>query len=98
MERVIVAPGTLDLERRAAFRRRAEDALDRLPDGATLVVDLAATRGVDSAGLGVLVVVQRRAAARRQTVRLANVGEELRSLLVLSRLADLFAMESGGSA
>ena len=98
MERVIAAPGMLDLERRTAFRRRAEDTIDRLPEGGTLIVDLAATRDVDSAGLGVLIVVQRRAAVRGQTVRLVNVGDELRSLLTLSRLADLFEMESGGHA
>lgn len=97
MHRFISAPDVLDLERRAAFRRTVEDALARLPEGGTLIVDLARTRAVDSAGLGALVVIQRRAAARQQTVRLVNVTDELRSLLTLSRLADLFDMETGGA-
>ena len=98
MEQVVVAPTALDLEGRAGFRRRAQEALDRMPEGATLVVDLGATRAVDSAGLGALIVVQRRAATRRQSVRLVRVSDELRSLLTLSRLSDLFDMRPAGPA
>jgi anti-anti-sigma regulatory factor len=50
---------------------------------------------VDSAGLGALMLVQRRAAERKQVVVLRNVNEELRFLLVLTKLDDLFQLESG---
>jgi ABC-type transporter Mla MlaB component len=39
-------------------------------------------------------LVQRRAAERRQTVILRNANEELRFLLALTRLDDLFLLES----
>jgi anti-anti-sigma regulatory factor len=58
-----------------------------------LVIDLGATREVDSAGLGALVMVQRHAADRRQQVVLRSVGPELEYLLVLTKLDDLFLFE-----
>jgi anti-anti-sigma regulatory factor len=59
-----------------------------------LVIDLGATREVDSAGLGALVLVQRHAAERRQQVVLRGVGPELEYLLVLTKLDDLFQFEA----
>jgi hypothetical protein len=38
-------------------------------------------------------LVQRRAAERRQIVALRNVNDEIRFLLVLTKLVDLFEME-----
>jgi anti-anti-sigma regulatory factor len=60
-----------------------------------LVIDLGATREVDSAGLGALVWIQRHAADRRQQVVLRGVGPELEYLLVLTKLDDLFLFEGG---
>jgi anti-anti-sigma regulatory factor len=66
-----------------------------MPEGAgRLVIDLARTRQVDSAGLGALMLIQRRAAERRQVVVLRNASEEIRFLLVLTKLDDLFQLES----
>ena len=59
------------------------------------VIDLGLTRHIDSAGLGALMLIQRRAAERRQTVVLRNPSEEIRFLLVLTKLYDLFLIESG---
>jgi anti-anti-sigma factor len=96
-ERVLAAPEELGLESRTAFRRAAVELLDQLPPGeGRLVIDLSATRQVDSAGLGALMLIQRRAAERRLTVCLRNANEELRFLLVLTKLDDLFELESGG--
>jgi hypothetical protein len=39
-------------------------------------------------------LIQRRAAERRQTVTLRNVSDEIRFLLVLTKLDDLFQLES----
>jgi anti-anti-sigma factor len=59
-----------------------------------LVIDLGATREVDSSGLGALVLIQRHAAERRQQVVLRGVGPELEYLLVLTKLDDLFQFEA----
>jgi len=93
-ERVLAAPEALGLETRSGFRRTASQTLDELPERTgRLVIDLSATRAVDSAGLGALMLIQRRAADRRQTVCLRGANEELRFLLVLTKLDDLFELE-----
>ena len=98
MEKTIAAPERLDLESRTVFRRAAGEVLDLLAEGAgRLVMDLSGTRSVDSAGLGALMLIQRKAAERRQTVCLRGANEELRFLLVLTKLDDLFELETGVS-
>jgi anti-anti-sigma regulatory factor len=95
-EKVLAAPEKLGLDSRTTFRRSAGDLLEGLPEGAgRLVIDLSSTRQVDSAGLGALMLIQRRAAERRQTVCLRGANEELRFLLVLTKLDDLFELEGG---
>jgi len=95
-EKVLGAPEALSLETRTAFRRAATELLEQLEEGAgRLVIDLSATRQVDSAGLGALMLIQRKAAERRQIVCLRGANEELRFLLVLTKLDDLFELESG---
>jgi len=94
--KVLAAPEKLGLESRTVFRRAASDLLEDLPEGAgRLVIDLSGTRHVDSAGLGALMLIQRRAAERRQVVCLRGANEELRFLLVLTKLDDLFELEGG---
>jgi len=89
-----VAPAHLGLDSRADFRRAGLEALDAMPEGdGALVVDLSATRLIDSAGLGALVLVRQHAAGRRQVVRLRGVNEEIRMLLALTRLEDQFQLE-----
>lgn len=94
VQRVITAPAVLGLSTREEFRLAANDLMDELPEGTgQLVIDLAATRDVDSSGLSTLVLLQRRAAERRLGVLLRAVGAELEYLLVLTKLDDLFAFE-----
>jgi anti-anti-sigma factor len=88
------APEHLGLETRSSFRQEALGVLDRLPDGGRLIVNLDATRSVDSAGLGVLMLIQRRAAERNQSVVLRQPNDELRFLLVLTKLDDLFEVQA----
>jgi len=96
VERVLAAPEELSLESRTGFRRAAGDLLDQLPEGAgRLIIDLSATRTVDSAGLGALMLIQRKAAERRSSVCLRGANEEMRFLLVLTKLDDLFELENG---
>jgi len=95
-ERAMAAPETLGLDTRVEIRKAAIRLLEEMPEGSgRLVIDLASTRQVDSAGLGALMLIQRRAAERRQVVVLRNLNEEIRFLLVLTKLDDLFQLESG---
>ena len=78
--------------------RAATELLEQLPEGAgRLVIELSGTRAVDSAGLGALMLIQRKASERRLTVCLRGANDELRFLLVLTKLDDLFELESGAS-
>jgi len=89
------APVTLGLDTRTDFRHEAMALLDQLPEGSgRLRIDLTGTRSVDSAGLGALMLVQRYAAERRQGVVLVGPSDELRYLLTLTKLDDLFQIES----
>jgi anti-anti-sigma factor len=92
----MMAPETLGLDTRVEVRKSAIKLLEEMPEGVgRLIIDLARTRHVDSAGLGALMLIQRRAAERRQTVCLRGANEELRFLLVLTKLDDLFELEGG---
>src|SRR6266571_1269743 len=82
-EKMLAAPEALNLDTRTTFRRAA--------------IELSGTRAVDSAGLGALMLIQRKASERRLTVCLRGANDELRFLLVLTKLDDLFELESGAS-
>jgi anti-anti-sigma factor len=92
--RDLVAPQRLGLDTRVEFRKAAVQALEALPEGTgRLGIDLSNTRQVDSAGLGVLMLIQRRAAERRQVVVLRHPNDEIRFLLAITKLAELFTIE-----
>ena len=92
--RVIDAPALLGLATRDDFRQAANQLLGELAVGeGELVIDLGATREVDSSGLGALILIQRHAMDRRLAVVLRGVGPELEYLLVLTKLDDLFQFE-----
>src|SRR4026208_2593743 len=89
----MAAPAHLGLESRTEFRQTAVTLLEELRERTgRLIIDLSGTRQVDSAGLGALMLVQRRASERRQVVVLRNANDELRFLLVLTKLDDLFQL------
>jgi anti-anti-sigma factor len=93
---VVRAPEALDRDHRAAFRLDALAEVEATSAGATgrrIVVDLSRTTRVDSAGLGALIMLQQRASELRHTVCLRGASEELRFLLVLTRLDDRFEFE-----
>jgi anti-anti-sigma factor len=94
VERGLAAPEILGLDTRVEIRRVAAQLLEGMPEGTgRLVIDLTNTREVDSAGLGALMLIQRMAAERRQVVALRNPSEEVRFLLALTKLQDLFIIE-----
>jgi anti-anti-sigma factor len=96
VERGLSAPDTLGLETRVQIRKAAFQLLEEMPEGTgRLVIELGRTRHIDSAGLGALMLIQRRAAERRQVVVLRNPSEEIRFLLVLTKLFELFQVEAG---
>ena len=98
-ELVVHAPSFLGTDSRSAFY---DDALAQLTalaakapaGGARLVIDLSRTSGIDSMGLSTLVLIQLLAAERRQTVALRGASEEVRFLLLMTRLEDRFDIES----
>jgi anti-anti-sigma factor len=96
VERALTAPESLGLETRVAIRQAAEQLLEEMQDGVgRLIIDLTYTRAIDSAGLGALMLIQRIAAEHRHVVVLRNPSEEVRFLLTLTKLYDLFLVEAG---
>ena len=91
--RTIQAPEALGLDTRLEFRESVTRELKALPDGAALTIDLSQTARVDSAGLSALMLVQRHASDRSQRIILKDPSEELRFLLALTLMTDLFEME-----
>ncbi len=94
MKRItIVAPTVLDSGSRSPFYEAALASLDSLgtdEPGGRLVVDMRRTDRVDSSGLSTLVLLQVRAAERKHTVALLGASEEIRFLLLMTRLEDHF--------
>lgn len=87
----------LGAQTRTVFRDEALAALARLDDaapGGRLVIDMARTQRLDSSGLGTLVMLQLRAAERKHGVILRGASEEIRFLLLMTRLEDRFTVES----
>jgi anti-sigma B factor antagonist len=97
-ERGMLAPETLGLDTRVEVRKVATQLLEEMPEGVgRLVIDLSRTRHVDSAGLGALMLIQRKAAERRQLIVLRNLTDEIRFMLVLTKLDDLFQLETAAA-
>ena len=98
-EHVLAAPERLDLEQAEAFRSAAVALLDSLGEApGRLVVDLAATQRIDSAGLRALILVRRRAAQEDTPVCLRGVSEATRDVLTLAKMEHLFEIEDGAPA
>ncbi len=88
----MIAPEKLTSETRLDFRRAALEALeqaDRLELNA-VELDLSATTEMDASGLGVLILLQKRAREKGKTVRLLRVPNAVEQLLDATRLNSLF--------
>jgi ABC-type transporter Mla MlaB component len=91
----VIAPVHLGAQTRSVFRDEAIAALSRLEQsaaGSKLVIDMSLTQRLDSAGLGTLVMLQLRAAERKQSVELRGASEEIRFLLLMTKLEDRFVI------
>ena len=88
---VVVAPERLISSTRAEFRAHALIHLDRLrADDGALVIDLGHTVELDASGLGILVLLQKRAKERGLSTSLRRAPERVRNLLKLTMLEFLF--------
>jgi anti-anti-sigma factor len=92
---VLHAPERLVSEHRLDFRR---DALERLTKAAAggarrITIDLGDTREVDASGLGVLVLLQKRARENTLATCLTRTPASVRQLLRLTQLESLFEFE-----
>lgn len=92
---ILTTPERLVTETRIDFRRSALEHVERAVQDAVprIYVDLSATKEIDASGLGVLVLLQKRARERMIATRLLKPGPTVRSMLTLTRLDYLFEME-----
>lgn len=92
-------PVVLDVGRELSSSNRLElsaMAIDALEHGTReLRLDFARTSYMDSAGIGMLISLQKHVRERGGTLRLANLNAELRALFELTRLDALFPFEEG---
>jgi anti-anti-sigma factor len=88
----IIAPPRLTTEHRLDFRRIVLDGLDSASNGGdqAVEVDLSAAVELDASGLGVLILLQKRARERGLRTRLLNVPSTVERLLDATRLEPLF--------
>ncbi len=93
---MVQAPTALNSATRGPFYDAALAALEQLESNgspARLVIDMRRTDRVDSTGLSVLVLLQVRAAERKHSVALLGASEEIRFLLLMTRLEDRFDLD-----
>ncbi|MEP7343904.1 MAG: STAS domain-containing protein [Gemmatimonadaceae bacterium] len=93
---VVAAPKALTAQTRVDFRRAALECLERSSrvGSSALTIDMSATQVVDACGLGVLVLVTKRARGLGIVTRLLRAHEDVRSLLSMTHLEPLFQFRS----
>ena len=89
---VVAAPESLNAQSRVDFRCAAMECLERVSQigSNALTIDMSATLDVDACGLGILVLVTKRARERGVVTRLLRAHDDIRSLLSMTRLEPLF--------
>ena len=90
---VLFAPERIVAATRSEFRGVAIEFLESLAtDATTLVIDMSRTVELDASGLGILVLIQKRAKDRGLSTRLRHTPERVRNLLKLTMLDFLFEL------
>jgi anti-anti-sigma factor len=90
---VLLAPERIIAATRSEFRGVAIEFLESLPsDAQALVIDMGQTVELDASGLGILVLIQKRAKERGLSTRLRQTPERVRNLLKLTMLDFLFEL------
>ena len=89
---VLMAPERVVSETRAEFRKMALEFVERAAGeaGKSAAIDLSGTAEVDASGLGILVLVQKRAKELGVHLTLRKVPTQVRYLLLLTKLDHLF--------
>jgi anti-anti-sigma factor len=92
---VFIAPPRLDARSRLDFRRDALEHLERVArQNVTFVaIDLSRTTDIDASGLGVLVLVQKRAREQLLATKLLNAPPPVKKIIALTKLEHLFEFE-----
>jgi anti-anti-sigma factor len=90
----LVAPFRLTSDLRLDFRRAVLESLEAVAEagGSVVDVDLSRTIEVDASGLGVLVLLQKRARERGIRTRLLNTPRSVVDMLSMTRLDTLFEL------
>ena len=93
----LLAPARLTADNRIEFRRVALEALEVASRNGEkhVSVDLSPTFEIDAGGLGVLVLLQKRARERGLRTRLLKVPRPITEMLHLTRLDALFEFAEG---
>ena len=93
---ILRAPAKLIADTRLDFRRAALHHLEQVlaKSMTRVVVDLDGISEIDASGLGVLVLLQKRARERMVATRLLNAPASVRQMLTLTKLDYLFELES----
>jgi anti-anti-sigma factor len=93
VDAVLTAPEQIIAATRAEFRAAALAHLASLPSNVgAMVIDLGNTSEIDASGLGILVLIQKRAKERGLTTRLRRTPDRVHNLLKLTMLDFLFEM------
>jgi anti-anti-sigma factor len=92
---ILAAPNRLVAETRLDFRRAVLEHLERVAqlNAARVVIDLRHTTDIDASGLGVLVLLQKRARERMIATKLLHPPASVKQMIALTRLDYLFEME-----
>jgi anti-anti-sigma factor len=92
---ILEAPERIVADTRVDFRSAAMSCVAQAAavDASTLIIDLGSTRELDASGLGMLVVLHKRAKEQGVSTRLAHVPDRIRNLLVLTKLDGLFELD-----
>jgi len=91
----IPAPTRLAADTRVSFRESALECLERAGQmgAGAVTIDLSCTDELDASGLGLLVMLNKRARERGVTTILARVPAHVRMLLAATKLESLFRFE-----
>ncbi|NJL49693.1 MAG: anti-sigma factor antagonist, partial [Leptolyngbyaceae cyanobacterium SM2_5_2] len=92
---VVEVPATLTVVEAVEFEQRVKQCCQLQPAPATIFIDLGQTNFIDSSGLGALVICYRTCQQRGITMVLRGVQEQVRMVLALTDLDQLFTFEPG---
>lgn len=87
----LVLSGSLDNDNSRQFRALAQSALEEVPDGEALILDLEGLGYVSSAGVGALTTLLSEAKRRETYLFLAGMQERVRAVFELLGFADFFS-------